>query len=272
MNGAFYSPTPAVYDDPAAYGLDPADVTFRSTDGVPLRGWILPAHGTSHGVVLYFHGNYGNLTHYLAQIHWLPENGFTVFAFDYRGYGRSRGTPTRRGLLRDGIAALAFARDHPILGDQDRFVFGQSLGGAVAIPALAAAGDAGIRAVALEGTFHAYRAEARDMIAQAVRKRWGTVPCLGVQAALISHMAVSDALSPVEAIGRLSPTPVLLIHCTEDRTVLPDHSRRLFQASSDPKALWIVPDCGHLTLFDSGDTAAEYRRALVRFFLRHRTP
>lgn len=271
LNGAFYEPTTAPHQDPETGGRQPEEVFFRSGDGTRLQGYIFPSAGEPLGVVVYFHGKYGNLTHYLDQVLWLTEAGFTLFAFNYRGYGRSGGTPGRKGVHRDGLAALAYARSHPVLGDQDRFVFGQSLGGAVAVAAVAAAEKSGIRAVVLEGVFDSYRVEARQMIVHTVREQWGAVPCLGFQAAVLSRLLVSDALNPGERIGDLSPIPVLLIHCAGDRTVLPSHSRRLYQRAKAPKTLWIVEGCEHLAIFPPEATATEYRRRLIRFLTRHRS-
>jgi hypothetical protein len=272
LNGAFYVPTPVRYQDPEEGGRHPAEeVFFRSGDGTRLQGYIFPAAGKSLGVVIYFHGNYGNLTHYLDQFRWLSGAGFTLFAFNYRGYGGSRGSPSRKGVHRDGLAALDYVRTHPLLGGQDRFVFGQSLGGAVAVAAVAETEKRGIRAVVLEGVFDSYRVEARQMIVHTVTEKWGAVPCLGFQAAVFSRLFVSDALRPGERIGDLSPIPVLLIHCAGDRTVLSSHSRRLYKRANAPKTLWIVEGCDHLAIFTPAAAVTGYRGKLIRFLMRHRS-
>lgn len=270
LNDAFYAPTPSRYQDPEKGGRHTEEVFFRSGDGTRLQGYIFPAAGESRGVVIYFHGNYGNLTHYLDQFRWLSGAGFTLFAFNYRGYGGSRGSPSRKGVHRDGLAALDYVRTHPVLGGQDRFVFGQSLGGAVAVAAVAETEKSGIRAVVLEGVFDSYRVEARQMIAHTVTENWGAVPCLGFQAAVLSRLFVSDALNPGERIGDLSPIPVLLIHCAGDRTVLPSHSRRLYGKAKAPKTLWVVEGCDHLAIFTPAALRG-YRRKLTDFLIRHRS-
>lgn len=266
---AFYAPTQVVYHEPADYGLRAEPVIFQSQDGVRLRGAIFPSAGKSLGVVVYFHGNYGNVTHYVEQFHWLPKNGFTIFAFDYRGYGSSDGSPSRRGLHKDGLAALAFARTHPLLGPQDRFVFGQSLGGAVAVPAVAASEDAGIRAVVVEGTFHSYRKEAQEMMAHTVREKWKAAPCLGFQTAVISGLTVSDAMRPSDHIEQISPIPVLIVHCAGDRTVRPAHARRLYDAASEPKTLWMVDDRDHMGIFGPKAADKRYRNNLIHYLKQH---
>jgi alpha-beta hydrolase superfamily lysophospholipase len=133
------------------------------------------------GTVVYFHGNYGNLTYYFKQVSWLPAEGFNVFTFDYRGYGRSEGRPTRRGVYEDSVAALAYILKKPGIDHDNVFVFGQSLGGVNAMVALAKNDYPQIRAAAIEGAFDSYRAQARDAMATATRKKIGHVPCLSLQ-------------------------------------------------------------------------------------------
>jgi len=151
LNHKFYQPDQIVYETPARYNLAYTDVFFNSRDGTRLHGWFLPAAGNAVGTVIHFHGNYGNLTYYLKQVSWLPSKNFNVFTFDYRGYGRSAGAPSRRGLYEDSISALEYLRSRPEVDRKNIYVFGQSLGGANAVAALAAGGFADIRALALEG-------------------------------------------------------------------------------------------------------------------------
>lgn len=266
LNSRFYQPLPAPPGELADLRQPHEMMTFRGGDGTRLRGLFLPATGEPAGTVIHFHGNYGHLGHYLDQIRWLPATGFNVFTFDYRGYGRSAGTPTRDGVYQDAVAAIRFVHDHPRMTHQNLFLFGQSLGGANAIAAQARHQFPRVRAVIVEGTFSAYRAEARDMMAAAVRESVGPLPCLGLQIWPISYLAVTNAHSPDRLIGRISPVPTLIIQCADDRTVAPHHARRLFQRARHPKTLWLVDGCGHLTLFaHDGETGRRYRERLVGF-------
>lgn len=270
LNHRFYQPDQIIYDTPARYNLAYADVFFSSKDGTKLHGWFLPAAGEAVGTVIHFHGNYGNLTYYLKQIHWLPSKNFNVFTFDYRGYGRSAGTPSRRGLYEDSISALEYLRSRPDADRKNIFVFGQSLGGANAVAALAAGGCPEVRALALEGTFSSYRSEARDQMAAAARKNLGDVPLLNLAVRPFSFLAVSDSFSPDEIIARLSPLPVLLIHCREDTIVSVRHAEQLYRQARDPKRLWLIEGCRHLQVFEGNRAEDDYRQALVQFFSIHR--
>jgi alpha-beta hydrolase superfamily lysophospholipase len=122
---------------PDRIGLAWRDVAFTTADGVRLHGWFLPASAPRQGSVLFLHGNAENISTHIASVAWLPDAGFDVLLFDYRGYGRSAGRPSLDGLQRDFDAALGTLLAMPEVDPQRVVVFGQSLGGALAITALA---------------------------------------------------------------------------------------------------------------------------------------
>ena len=103
LNHRFYQPNRTLYPTPDQCDLHYEEVFFKSKDGTKLHGWFVSALGDAVGTVIHFHGNFGNLTYYLNQICWLPVNNFNVFTFDYRGYGRSEGTPSRSGIYEDSV-------------------------------------------------------------------------------------------------------------------------------------------------------------------------
>ncbi len=271
LDRKFYSPNRIIYETPDQYALVYEDISFRTSDETRLWGWFIPAAGEPLGTVIYFPGNFANITHSLKQIHWLPEAGFNVFTFDYRGYGRSEGTPGRFGIQKDATAALSFARARFCGEPCNLFLFGQSIGGAIAIAAAAENPLPEIRAVVAEGTFSSYRSEARHMMAKTVREQIGNIPCLSLQLRPFSWLTVSNAYSPVDRIDRISPIPVLLIHCIPDTYVPVSHSERLYQQAEKPKYLWLVDGCRHIRLFtDEGKPA--YRKKLIEYFKTYRVP
>src|SRR2546422_1834859 len=112
-------------------GLPLEDVWFPAADGTRLFGWYVESSG-SPAVLLWCHGNAGNIINRLDNLAELNRLGLSVFLFDYRGYGRSRGGPSEGGLYQDALGAYAY-----LLGTRrtrpDRIVlFGRSLGAAVA--------------------------------------------------------------------------------------------------------------------------------------------
>jgi uncharacterized protein len=251
--GVIFQPMRELVLTPDQIGLDYQEVTFEAEDGVPLHGWFLPARAPRRGAILFLHGNAQNISTHVANVAWLPAEGFDVLLFDYRGYGRSEGRPSLAGLRLDFEAALATLRARPEV-DADRVVvFGQSLGGALAITALATSPHRHqVRALIVEGAFTSYRDLAREKLAGF----WLTWP---LQVPL--GLTIDDRYRPSDAIRELAPMPLLIVHGEADRVVPPDHAIALYEAARPPKELWLVPGAGHIQAF----TTAANRAALVAY-------
>jgi len=270
FNSSFYRPNQNLYETPDQYDLRYEDVFFNSKDGTRLHGWFIPATGAAVGTVIHFHGNFANLSYYFKQIYWLPSQNFNVFTFDYRGYGRSEGVPSRTGIHEDSVAAIKYVLSKPDIDHGNVFVFGQSLGGANAIVAMAKNNFPQIRAMVIEGAFYSYRREAQDKMISTVRNEIGNVTCPPLHIRLISFLLVTNSHSPGEFIDRISPIPVLLIHCTRDSFVSYSHSEWMYEKAKEPKHIWIVKGCKHLQVFTDNSSAYGYRQKLVRFFNTYR--
>lgn len=220
MNGdrLFYFPSARTFANPAEFGLAPPEEPPLAAPGGPALHafWFDAASGApARGTVVYCHGNSHNMTHHLRFVAWLPKRGYNLLAFDYRGYGKSEGDVTREGTIADTLAALDFA----LARDPERtVVFGHSLGGAVAI--VATAERPAVRAIAVECAFPSYRKVARSAL-----------PFL----APLIPLGVSKAFDPEDALERLPPRPLLVIHGTDDRTVPFRLGRELFDLASEPK-------------------------------------
>jgi len=131
-------------------GLDFRDAEFQAADGTRLHGWYVP-HENPRAVVLFCHGNAGNLSHRAPMLQTLHDQvGVSVLIFDYRGYGRSEGKPDESGVLADGRAARAWLAKEAGIPETEIVLMGRSLGGAVAVDLAAADGA---RALVLESTF-----------------------------------------------------------------------------------------------------------------------
>ncbi len=270
FNSSFYQPNQTLYETPDQYSLRHEDVFFKSKDGTMLYGRFIPAIGDAVGTVIHFHGNFANLTYYFKQICWLTSQNFNVFTFDYRGYGWSEGVPSRVGIYEDSVAAIDYIMSKPDIDHENVFVFGQSLGGANAIVAIAKNNFPKIRAIAIEGAFYSYREEAQDKMISTVKKKIGNIPCLSLQIRLISFLSVTNSHSPGEFIDQVSPIPVLLIHCTQDSIVSYHHSEWLYEKANEPKYVWIIKGCKHLQVFADKQFEYRYRQRLVQFFNKYR--
>jgi uncharacterized protein len=124
----FFRPTRQFIDDPLVTKYAPQDIFFKSLDGVSLHGWHFRARNEK-GAVLICHGNAENISTHAKLDLWLVDAGYSVFIFDYRGFGRSEGTPDIRGVHRDAEAALeTLLFTLPRERKDGVFVFGKSLG------------------------------------------------------------------------------------------------------------------------------------------------
>lgn len=246
----FYQPDNILYDTPKNAGLNFEEVTFTSLDGTPLTGWFIPAVGIpdpkqAKGTVIQFHGNAQNISAHWRFAQWLPQHGYNLFAFDYRGYGTSKGSPTVKGVFEDSNAAINYVRQRSDVNPDKLVVFGQSLGGTNAIAAVGSGNKQGIQAVIVESTFSSYSAIASDK-----------VPGTG--------MLMSDDYSAQRFIANISPIPLVLIHGTEDKVIAIKHSEQLLALARPPKQLIVVPGGEHIQAF-APKFVKTYQEQMLRF-------
>lgn len=215
------------------------DCWFETVDGLRLHGWYLQ-HTAPRAVILYAHGNAGNVTHRAAvsaRLHQLL--GVSVFLFDYRGYGRSEGVPTIEGLIRDARAARKYLALREGIPREDVVLLGRSLGGAVAVELAAADGA---RALVLESTFSTLREVAVAHYPE-----------------LLVNLLVADRLDSRAAITRFHG-PVLISHGNADQTIPIALGRQLFDAANEPKTFVVIPGGDH-----NDPQSDEYYKQLDRF-------
>ena len=236
LDGKFYYPNTEVYGQPEDFGLTHEDVSFQTSDGLTLHGWFLPAVGEPHGTVVHFHGNAANITAHIGLIEWLPRLGYHVLMFDYRGFGQSPGRVTRAGTIRDGHAAVDYALSRPETRGRPLFVYGQSLGGAVAI--VVAAQRPEIRAVVAESPFSTHRRIAACHARRLVHFDW--------LAQWLATVTISAGDDPLDVVAQIAPRPLLIIAAEKDEICFPELARELYAAAAQPKSFWLVPGVRHL--------------------------
>jgi hypothetical protein len=241
-NSMFYYPDRIGYWFPKQFALEVEEVTFEAADGTRLYAWFLPAEGRPKGTVVFFHGNASNVSNHLPVVRWLPTAGYSVLLFDYRGYGFSAGEPHREGLIQDGIAALDYVRRRPDVDPERIVVFGQSLGTAVAVSALARGDRSGVRALVLEGAFGSYR----EMARRTLDNHWLTWAFQYP----VAYLLFSDDLRPLDDLPALRALPLLAIHSHADRTVPYDVGRAVYEAFPGPdKTFWELEQEPHIGAF-----------------------
>ncbi len=217
------------------------DVYFETEDGERLHGWFFPVEEKSP-VVLFCHGNAGNISHRLENIKLLVDQKLQVFIFDYRGYGRSSGSPSEKGLRLDGLAAHDYLTKRADISAAQIIPFGRSLGATVAMEISIGRKT---RSMMIEGAFTSTREMAR------------TMPLFYP----ISFM-LPRSYDNLEKIGRVT-VPKLVIHGTEDEIVPFSMGKRLFEAASPPKYFFPVDGAGHNDTFTTG--AEIYAETIARF-------
>jgi len=208
-----YYPERILSTEPGSIGLSFENVSFETTDGLKLSGWFIPCEG-ARGVILFCHGNAGNISHRLDSIQIFHQLGLDVFIFDYRGYGQSGGKPSESGTYRDADAAWRYLVEERRVNPNKIIIFGRSLGGAVA----------------------AWQARSHTPGALILESTFTSVP--DIAAKLYPYLPVKlmsrfkyDTEGYLEGVN----CPVLIVHSRDDEMMPFRHGQRLFEVAKEPK-------------------------------------
>jgi len=239
--GIVFFPDPYLVGTPADYGLKFEEVWFEAADGVKLHGWWVPRAGAP--VLVWFHGNAGNISHRLENIRLLHDKvGVQVFIFDYREYGLSQGRISREGTFRDAAGAYRYVTETRGVPGPEIVLFGRSLGTALATDLAA---QAPCRCLILESAF-TNSAEMAKLMAPFLFDWRPAVPY--------------DNLGKIDKVK----APVLIIHGSEDEIIPVEMGRRVAAAAPDPKELYIIPGAHHNDTYVVGDKAYfEHLKAFI---------
>jgi alpha-beta hydrolase superfamily lysophospholipase len=235
----------------AAQGMDDAWVDFTSKETgrpVKLHGlWAAHPALTQRAdapVLLYLHGARFNVSGSAFRARRMQELGFSVLSIDYRGFGKSsQELPSQSMALEDARAAWDWlGQQHP---GRPRYIFGHSLGGALAIELAAQVGDEA--GTLVEGTF-------TSMPELVSTFKWGWLPV---------GPLISQRFEAVNSVGRIG-SPLLVVHGSEDQLISPALGRKLYEAASGRKAFVLVEGGSHHNTNALGQ--AQYRTALSELF------
>ncbi len=245
----FY-PAAALEVTPRALGLPFDEVLLEVEPGVRIHGWFIKAATEpSVATILLSHGNAGNIADRLDRVLRLRELGADFFLYDYRGYGRSTGSPDEEGTYRDGRAAYAYLVGSRGIDPGHIVLMGESLGCAISIQ------------LALEH-------KARGLVLEA-------------PFASIAHMA--NAVFPFLPLGPFIQTryenlkkvprlkmPLLVVQGTQDEVIPVAQGRMVFDAAPEPKRYLAIEGAHHNDVYLQGGEV--YRRALGEFITRAEAP
>jgi pimeloyl-ACP methyl ester carboxylesterase len=235
-----YQPGKTTYKTPADAGLEYEDIVIETADGIKISAWFVPVK-EAKGVVLFCHGNAGNITHRTETVAVFHGLGLSTFIFDYRGYGKSEGKPTEEGTHLDAAAAWNYLLREKGVKPEEIIIAGRSLGGPVASRLAAKTPP---RALIVESSF----SSVPDLAA-------GLYPYLPVR--LLCRFAYNTG----EYVKQVK-CPVLVIHSPDDGMIPFAHGKKIFEAANKPKRFMQIRGSHNEGFSISGEL---YTRGLKEF-------
>lgn len=223
-------------------GLPLEEVWFQASDGLRLFGWYVEAQA-GRPVILWCHGNAGNIIHRLDNLKLLHRLGLSVFLFDYRGYGKSQSArPTEEGLYHDAVGAYDYLTRIRSVRSERLVLFGRSLGASVA-------GELAVQrrasALILESSF--------PSVEVLGRYHYGGLPV---------HWLIGAEFRLIDRLPRLL-LPKLIIHGDRDEIVPIELGCQVFDAATEPKEWYVIQGADHNNTYQVGGST--YFRRFTEF-------
>jgi fermentation-respiration switch protein FrsA (DUF1100 family) len=247
---------------PRQLHLPAQDIAFRTRDGLTLRGWFVPANDSDTTVIV-CHGVADNRSGVLPMVHGLQTAGFNVLTFDFRGHGESDGHTSSYGTLEkwDVMAAIDHARAQYPQRSRHVVGVGWSMGAAALV--LAAAEDSRIEALHVDAVFARAFDITRNIIRGPPEPLLSYVRYTGTALACLESGTNLFALAPINAVGRIAPRPIMLVHGDADELIPLAQGQAVYEAAGPPKSFHVVRGAGHCQTLDR--ETPEYERRMVAF-------
>jgi len=242
-NNIIFHPDRQLDDNPSNWDLFYKDVQFLTPDEQKLHGWFFPLSEKSP-VLIFCHGNAGNISHRIENVKFLVEKGISVFLFSYRGYGKSTGRPSEKGIYIDGIAAYDYLTGIEKIASERIVIFGRSLGGSVATEV---ALQRKARCLIIESTFTSIKDMAKNIF-----------PFFIFTPFLPNHYTTIYKIANVSI-------PTLVIHGENDEIIPFSMGKKLFTQAPEPKSFLPIHRAGHNDTYIVG--GERYFDVIVDFIL-----
>lgn len=230
---SIFFPTKEIEYLPKELGLNFEDVFFKTGDNTEINGWFVTSASAKY-TVIFCHGNAGNISHRIEKLKFFHGLSLNVFIFDYRGYGRSKGRPSEKGMYLDVKGAYDYLLSKGVLPLQI-IGYGESLGNAAAIDL---AYKNTLKALIIDSAF----TSARDM----AKLIYPFLPP-GI---------ISSRLNSIEKIKSIS-APKLIIHSINDEIVPYKFGQKLFAAAAEPKEFLQIHGGHNSCFFESENILRE---------------
>ncbi|MBN1907926.1 MAG: alpha/beta hydrolase [Deltaproteobacteria bacterium] len=226
---------------PSDFRLNHLDIYLNTPDGIRVHGWYFYPY-PDRPVILFCHGNAGNISHRLEYINLLLDMGVNLFIFDYRGYGKSSGSPSEQGIYTDALSAFDYLVRDEKINPNNIILLGRSLGVAAA---LEVASKREARSIIIENGFLSVHHMAKQMgifrlIAPLIPRNYNSLE-------KIKYVTI----------------PKLIMNSENDEVVPGYMGRQLFEAASEPKEYYEIKGAGHNDTHVAG--GREYQNTISEF-------
>jgi len=223
-----FQPDRNLYALPYQQQIERIDIEIKDEHQPTLHGWYLPTKQVKKGSILFLHGNAQNISTHTQFVYWLPDEGYDVYTIDYRGYGHSEGHVDLAGAIIDVQRAIAHIARH---SNDDLIVMGHSLGGAIAIPAVASLENPPVEALIVASAFSDYHKIIREFLARNLFTKLFSWPL---------SFTVNNDYSPTKWIDQTAPIPSYFLYSDNDGVIPPWHSPALYQRAAEPKHIEMI--------------------------------